>query len=505
MGNRLWRQNTVATANGAAFDELYCYDRVNRLKEMQRGTLNGTQSAILSPVFSECWSMDSTANWSGYRQGTAPGDWNLVQQRSVNQVNEIVSFANSVGAAWATPAYDSAGNMTTFPKASDPTTAQSAVYDAWNRLVEVSEGSDIVAQYQYDGANRRTIQWSYSTGAFSETRDFYYTTPSQWQVVEERINGASTPERQFVWGLRYVDDLVLRDRDTDDDGVLDERLYALQDDNWNVTAIIDASGDVEERYAYSPFGVPLFLTNIFDPRAESSFDWQALFTGRRLDPETGLYDFRNRQLSPLLGSFLVKDPLEFPDGPNAYAAWFVPSYTDPLGLEIPGPNYDPFGTREWERQQSWRRDFNQFIRRNPHITDPDFAWVTWQRGCVGVVSCYVGRDVQRNSTLLNCFDSLADALAFQRTMSCSGTNQAGGLSQPVIFEVATKNAPLSDKQKAWERFDLNYYDQQNKCWLGANDAISYGGLPTKHTTEEQLKRKPTWYKQYCVVCQGAAY
>ncbi len=112
VGSRLYRQNTVATANGAAFDELYSYDRVNRLKEMQRGTLNGTQSAILSPIFSECWSMDSTANWSGYRQGTAPGDWSLVQRRSVDQVNAIVSFTNSVGAAWATPAYDSAGNMT---------------------------------------------------------------------------------------------------------------------------------------------------------------------------------------------------------------------------------------------------------------------------------------------------------------------------------------------------------------------------------------------------------
>jgi RHS repeat-associated protein len=276
--------------------------------------------------------MDSTANWSGYRQGTAPGDWSLVQRRSVDQVNAIVSFTNSVGAAWATPAYDSAGNMTTFPKASDPTTAQSAVYDAWNRLVEVSEGSHIVVQYQYDGVNRQTIQWSYTSGSLSETREYFYTTPSKWQVVEERVNGASTPERQFVWGLRYVDDLVLRERDTDDAGVLDESLYALQDDNWNVTAIIDATGDVQERYAYSPFGAPVFLSGTFGSRAESSFDWKYLFTGRRFDAEIGLYDFRQRPFASLLGVFISRDPLGFADGPNSYAGWFVPHSVDPFGM-----------------------------------------------------------------------------------------------------------------------------------------------------------------------------
>jgi RHS repeat-associated protein len=335
VGNRLYRQNTVATANGAAFDELYTYDGVNRLHEMERGTLNGTQSAILSPVFTECWTQDSTANWSGYRQGTNPGSWNLVQQRSVNKVNEIVSFANSVGSAWATPAYDPAGNMTTFPKASDPTTAQTAAYDAWYRLVKVSEGMNTVAAYQYDGVNRRTVQQNYTSGTLTDTRHLYYTTPGKWQVIEERIGTAAVPERQFVWGLRYVDDLVLRDRDTNGDGTLDERQYALQDANWNVTAIINSSGSVQERYAYSPHGVPVFLTSSFGSRSSSNSDWRNLFTGRRLDTETALYDFRYRVLSPVVGLFLARDPLGLPDGPSLYAAWFVPDSVDPYGLQIP--------------------------------------------------------------------------------------------------------------------------------------------------------------------------
>ena len=74
------------------------------------------------------------------------------------------------------------------------------------------------------------------------------------QVIEERLWGESTAERQFVWGVRYVDELVLRDRDTTGNGTLDERLYALQDANYNVTAITDASGAVVQRFGYEAYG-----------------------------------------------------------------------------------------------------------------------------------------------------------------------------------------------------------------------------------------------------------
>ena len=47
VSNRLWRQDPVAAANGKAFDELYAYNGLYRLKAMQRGTLNGSQTAIV--------------------------------------------------------------------------------------------------------------------------------------------------------------------------------------------------------------------------------------------------------------------------------------------------------------------------------------------------------------------------------------------------------------------------------------------------------------------------
>jgi RHS repeat-associated protein len=56
-----------------------------------------------------------------------------------------------------------------------------------------------------------------------------------------------------------------------------------------------------------------------------------LYTGRRLDPESGNYHFRSRIYSPDLGRFLQMDPLGYIDGLNSYASYFVINDIDPYG------------------------------------------------------------------------------------------------------------------------------------------------------------------------------
>lgn len=224
--------------------------------------------------------------------------------------------------------------MTTVPRPADPTASYTATYDAWNRLVKVADGSDTVSEYANDGARRRIVQKSYIGGTLTETRHLYYTQPSQWQVIEERVGSSTDAERQFVWGPRYIDDCVLRDRDTDANGTLDERLYACQDANWNVTAISDASGDVQERYAYSAYGVPLFLTPTFGNRA--SFDWETLYCGYRYETKTGLFQVRNRDYLIHLCIWMQRDPAAYSDSLNLYeyARSSPLRNTDSLGLGI---------------------------------------------------------------------------------------------------------------------------------------------------------------------------
>lgn len=69
-------------------------------------------------------------------------------------------------------------------------------------------------------------------------------TPGQDQVIEERVDSSTTAERQFTWGTRYIDDLVMRTRDTDANGTLDETLYALTDITYDVVALADSTGAV---------------------------------------------------------------------------------------------------------------------------------------------------------------------------------------------------------------------------------------------------------------------
>ena len=335
-GNRTFREQTCDPNSN--HDEVYGHDGVNRLTDFDRGTINGNKDAISTLKFAQQWSLDPTGNWSGFKEDS-DGDsmWDLEQSRTSNEVNEITDITETSGTAWATPVYDRAGNMTTIPKPGDPTSSFAATYDAWNRLVKLGEGANTVAEYVYDGAKRCVVKKTYNAGALDEMRHFFYTDPEKWQVIEERLESggtiSATPDRQFIWGQRYIDDFGCRDRDTDSNGNLDERLYGLQDANWNVTALADTSGDAQERYAYTAYGTPRFLTPMFATRAASSYGAEVLYAGYRYDSEGGLFYIRNRVLDAAIGIWTQRDPLEYEDGANLF------SYSDsaPLGVT------DPFG------------------------------------------------------------------------------------------------------------------------------------------------------------------
>ena len=336
-GNRTYREQTCDS--NSYHDEVYGYDGINRLTDFDRGTINANKDAISTLKFAQEWNLDRTGNWSAFKEDS-DGDstWDLDQTRTSNKVNEITNITETSGPAWATPAYNRAGNMTTIPKPADPTASFDATYDAWNRLVKLEEAENTVAEFVYDGAKRRVVKKTYVSGSLGETRHFYYTDPQKWQVIEERRESSGTisanPDRQFVWGRRYVDDFVLRDRDTDSNGSLDERLYGLQDGNWNVTALADTSGDIQERYVYSAYGTPRVLTPAFATRASSSYGVEVLYAGYRYDAESGIFYVRNRIYHPGLGCWMQRDPIGFADAMNLheYSQSTPCSSSDPSGL-----------------------------------------------------------------------------------------------------------------------------------------------------------------------------
>jgi RHS repeat-associated protein len=290
--------------------------------------LNGSNTGIASPTFQQCWTLDPTGNWRGFNESTNGTSWALNQTRAANTVNEITGITNILGTAWVNPAYDPAGNMTTMPQPGNPGSSYIGTYDAWNRLVFLKDGASNVQQNQYDARNFRTVILTYAAGVLSETRHAYFT--SVWQNIEERTGTVTTADKQFVWGMRYIDDLILRD-------LTSERLYVHQDANWNVTSISNTAGSTEERYAYTAYGTPSFLTSSFDARSVSSYTWETLFCGYRYDSNARIFNVRFRVYHPGLGVWLTRDPLDYSDGMNLSAALFVPRGVDPLGLFLSVP------------------------------------------------------------------------------------------------------------------------------------------------------------------------
>jgi RHS repeat-associated protein len=94
-------------------------------------------------------------------------------------------------------------------------------------------------------------------------------------------------------------------------------------------AMVNSSGSILTSYVYDPFG---------NTTVSGSSTNQFQYTGRE-DDANGLYFYRARYYSPLLGRFISEDPLEFDSGDvnfYAYAGDDPIDLDDPSGMVAPG-------------------------------------------------------------------------------------------------------------------------------------------------------------------------
>jgi RHS repeat-associated protein len=332
--NRLTRSNALA----AAFGETYAYDALNQLQSFSR--TGGTTT-------SQQWQFDAAGNWTTF---TTNG---VAQTHTANAQNEVTQVGGSA------LAYSQTGTLTTDAE------GRTLAYDAWNRLVSVKNASGVeVARYAYDGLNRRVVEQvgtpAAPAAASAPIRDVYYS--QEWQAVEERVRTSTgaipaIADTRFIWSPVYVDAMVARDRNADDDaatgpGGLEERVYALQDANWNTTAILAATGvpgvaagTVINRFVYTPYGESQTLTASWATPAVGSTPatpWTHLFQGLEFTAVTGLAYVRHRDYSATIGRFIELDPIGFQAGDSNWYR-FVGNgpigKTDPSGLEECTSNY----------------------------------------------------------------------------------------------------------------------------------------------------------------------
>ena len=317
--NRTTKDVLGNSGNPGNLDEAYFYDPLGRLTKVNRGSLSGTPPTISdgASAYQQTWTLDGSGNWSDFvtdSNGGQPGGTITTRTKTHNRRNRITSISGQT-----TPTYDNNGNMT------GDETGRVFKYDAWDRLVTQMSGSTETVRVYYDARGYRTERRVGSTSVY-----YHYT--HDWQLVEERGagSGGGPTQATYVWGEGYVDALVARD--TPANG----RQYAQQDANYNVTSLTNNGGTVQERYIYDPYGTVTYKTGTWGARSSSSYAWQHLHQGLRLDPTTNLLANRERDYSATLGRFNTTDPIGYADCMNLYEAYGSGPVThlDPQGTEV---------------------------------------------------------------------------------------------------------------------------------------------------------------------------
>jgi RHS repeat-associated protein len=415
-GNRLYRNNTVNTA----FGELYTYDGLNQLATFARGTLNSTDTAITGTASrTQSYATNATGDFTSVTtNGTA-------QTQTSNAQNEVTGVSGATA-----PTYDANGNMT------GDQNGNQFVYDAWNRLVTVkNSGGTTLETFSYDGLGRRVTQTASGT-----TTDLY--SSAQDQVLEEMVGGAATA--RYVWSPVYVYALVLRDFATGSPGTLNQRLWVQQDADWNVTALVNGSGVVVERYVYDPYGnVTIYDASYTTVRSSSSYAMNYLFQGMRYDSISGLYEANRRWYSPTLQRWTSIDPTRYSAGDvNLYR--FVGNnpgdYTDPTGLDRIDQVESGGLTQVW------------YVKSRPFSTDRRFVGIL-------ITAPGGGQFVRRYVNGQPLYVSLAK------------------VNQTADF--------FADTPSNWDQwFQQNHQDppSQSTAWVMANNAAQVTGDPSIQTT-----------------------
>jgi RHS repeat-associated protein len=186
-----------------------------------------------------------------------------------------------LGAENGQPVYDPNGNLTHYK-------GWVYTYDAQNRLRLAHNNGTLVATYYYDGKNRQIAR--------SIDNVIRFSVWDGWELIEEY---GSVRAAAYLQGATGVIKSLMNN------------VYYYQDKLGSSTHVANASGALLESYRYDLYGSPTYYDANGQPKATqvSGHGIVDLYAGERWVIELGLYDLRNRFMSPELGRFLQSDPI----------------------------------------------------------------------------------------------------------------------------------------------------------------------------------------------------
>ena len=181
-------------------------------------------------------------------------------------------------------------------------------YDSASRLTTVTTGDVTIATYAYDAFDRRVRKTTPEA-----TTTYLY---DGWNLVREEIAGTNgtTDVIEYYWGKDISGSL-------DTAGGIGGLLYLkrngaiyvpLYDGSGNVTAYVDASGNVVAEFAYDAFG------NTVAENGTLAGVFRFKYSTKYADAETGLIYYGYRHYAPPAARWLTRDPLEEQGGLNLH-------------------------------------------------------------------------------------------------------------------------------------------------------------------------------------------
>jgi RHS repeat-associated protein len=195
----------------------------------------------------------------------------------------------------------------------------------WNaqyQLTNAGAASNLV-QYRYDVLGRRE-----SRTEGTNVEQYVYDGN---QVIAD-LDGSGNILRSYTWGPG-IDNLLAV---TTYSATETNTCYALKDNLNTVHALINASGEIVERYEYDAWGRTTVYDAAGDELTESAIGNRYTFQGREIDWATGLIYFRARWYNPVVGRWLSNDIIGIAGGLNQYVAFnnSAVNFADPEGLKV---------------------------------------------------------------------------------------------------------------------------------------------------------------------------
>lgn len=253
--------------------DVYNYDAIDQVTGVQYDATDPDTNPT-NPSATDNYTYDSNGN-----RKTMNRDGNITNYKA-NNLNQYTK------AGAASLKYDTTGNLTKYNK-------WNYTYDAENRLIKADSAST-TASFEYDAFNRCVKRTINGTATL-----FYY---DDWNLIEERnINDQLLAK--YIHGAR-IDEILKRI-------TTGANIYAHQDALNNTTAITDNNASIKETYRYNAFGTPTIQNANGVTVSASTVSNRFMYTGREYIQELGLYDYRNRVYSAILGRFLQTDPIGF--------------------------------------------------------------------------------------------------------------------------------------------------------------------------------------------------